>query len=283
MALPMAYRLSLPTVFLLALAPAGPATATTVANPADATATLCRMLDGAADAHGVPKDFFTRLIWTESRFNANAVSPKGAQGIAQFMPYTAQERGLKDPFDPEQALPASAHFLRELHDTFGNWGLAAAGYNAGPDRVARWLAGTSSLPHETQNFVYVITGQPAAAWSSGEAVAQTEDATDCPTRIAALGTRRLPPLVKSPTWQPWGVQVAGHHSRAQALAAFERIRKRYSRIVGDRVPMVVADRQRGRGRRPVQAVRLGADSRNAAESLCRKLRSAGAACVVTKN
>ena len=58
------------------------------------------------------------------------------------MPGTANERGLLDPFNPVQALPKSAEFLSELRDQFGNLGLAAAAYNAGPRRVQEWLAGT---------------------------------------------------------------------------------------------------------------------------------------------
>jgi soluble lytic murein transglycosylase-like protein len=61
------------------------------------------------------------------------------------MPTTAAERGLLDPFDPVQALPKAAQFLRELKDQFGNLGLAAAAYNAGPARVRGWLAGARSL------------------------------------------------------------------------------------------------------------------------------------------
>src|SRR5205823_6421858 len=80
----------------------------------------------------------------ESRFQPAAVGPvtrsgARAQGIAQFMPGTAAERRLLDPFDPVQALPKSAEFLRELRDQFGNLGLAAAAYNAGPRRVQDWL------------------------------------------------------------------------------------------------------------------------------------------------
>ena len=70
-----------------------------------------------------------------------AVSAKGAQGIAQFMPQTADFRGLADPFDPIEALHNSASYLRDLRERFGNLGLAAAGYNAGPGRVSAWLAG----------------------------------------------------------------------------------------------------------------------------------------------
>ena len=90
------------------------------------------------------------MIWQESRFQPDAVGPvtrsgQRAQGIAQFMPYTAAERGLLDPFDPVQALPKSAEFLRELRGQFGNLGLAAAAYNAGPQRVRDWMAGSRTL------------------------------------------------------------------------------------------------------------------------------------------
>ncbi|MGB5842313.1 MAG: transglycosylase SLT domain-containing protein, partial [Brucella anthropi] len=60
---------------------------------------ICQLIGANADIHGIPRDFFARLIWKESRFDHNAVSPVGAEGIAQFMPYTAKERGLADPFD----------------------------------------------------------------------------------------------------------------------------------------------------------------------------------------
>src|SRR5690606_4533363 len=100
---------------------------------------ICQLIAANADAHGISRDFFARLIWKESRFDHNAVSPVGAEGIAQFMPYTAKERGLADPFDVEQAIPASASFLRDLNGAFGNWGLAAAAYNAGAGRVSSWM------------------------------------------------------------------------------------------------------------------------------------------------
>src|SRR4051812_3807218 len=122
---------------------------------------LCRLIETAADRHALPRDVFTRLIWRESSFRPNVTSGAGAQGIAQFMPGTARERGLLDPYDPEQAIPASAHFLDELNRRFGSIGLAAAAYNAGPTRVADWLAGRRrGLPVETQDYVRFITGRP---------------------------------------------------------------------------------------------------------------------------
>jgi soluble lytic murein transglycosylase-like protein len=87
---------------------------------------LCSELEAQANARALPADFFVRLIWKESRFNSQALSPKGAQGIAQFMPVTAAERGLTDPFDPMTAIAESASYLADLAAEFGNIGLAAA-------------------------------------------------------------------------------------------------------------------------------------------------------------
>ncbi len=106
------------------------------------------------------------MIWQESRFNALAVSNKGAEGIAQFMPQTAGGRGLADPFDPIEALRHSASYLHDLMTQFGNLGLAAAGYNAGPGRVSAWLAGKRTLPGETRNYVAIVTGWTADEWAS---------------------------------------------------------------------------------------------------------------------
>jgi soluble lytic murein transglycosylase-like protein len=65
------------------------------------------------------------------------------------MPATARWRGLADPFDPLEAIAQSAKLLRDLRREFGNLGLAAAAYNAGPGRVRDWLAGRRGLPRET--------------------------------------------------------------------------------------------------------------------------------------
>src|SRR6516225_4915520 len=61
---------------------------------------ICRALEQSAAENDLPVEFFARVIWQESRFDAQAVSPKGAAGIAQFMPRTASWHGLTDPFDP---------------------------------------------------------------------------------------------------------------------------------------------------------------------------------------
>jgi hypothetical protein len=125
---------------------------------------LCNALFTSAQDNHLPVAFFANLIWQESGLQKDIVSRKGAMGIAQFMPQTAIENGLGDPFDPLQSISASARLLRELRDQFGNLGFAAAAYNAGPRRVSDWLERRSRLPRETLNYVLNITGRSVEQW-----------------------------------------------------------------------------------------------------------------------
>jgi soluble lytic murein transglycosylase-like protein len=125
---------------------------------------ICTTLVKVAQANALPVGFFTNLIWRESNFDHFAVSRVGAMGIAQFMPDVADRMGLDDAFDARDALPASGKLLRTLRTRFGNLGLVAAAYNAGPKRVADWLEQRSELPKETRDYVSIITGRPAEQW-----------------------------------------------------------------------------------------------------------------------
>jgi len=246
---------------------------------------LCRLIEASARNHAVPQGFLTRLIWRESSFRTGVVSPAGAQGIAQFMPGTALERQLADPFDPEQAIPKAAEFIAELKIRFGNLGLAAAAYNGGPARVAAWLAGRGGLPAETQAYVYAVTGRPAPDWAADakdnaviEAVKPDDPVETCVQIVASL--RR--PFDDGPgeaPFAPWGVQLAGNFSKTQALASFGRSSSRYASVLGEVRPMVIGTRLRSRGTRTFYRVRIPAESRSAANALCLKIRSAGGSCV----
>ena len=127
---------------------------------------LCNTLFTSAQDHDLPVPFFANLLWQESRLRAGDVSKKGAQGIAQFMPKTAIETGLANPFDPMQAIPASARFLQRLRLQFGNLGFVAAAYNAGAHRVIEWLERRASLPRETRDYVVRVTGLSVEAWKT---------------------------------------------------------------------------------------------------------------------
>src|SRR5580693_6495766 len=140
----------------------------------------CRLIELSARTQSLPVAFLTRLIWQESSFRPNVISPAGAQGIAQFMPKTADERGLAKPFDPEEAIPKAAELLSDLRQRFGNLGLAAAAYNSGAGRVSNWLNGQGILPSETRHYVLVITRHPVEDWT-GDAAAATMTDTATPS------------------------------------------------------------------------------------------------------
>ena len=176
---------------------------------------VCETLADAAVDHNIPAPFLIRLIWQESRFNQNAVSPVGAQGVAQFMPATAAAMRLADPFNPLDAVRASAALLRELIGQFGNLGLAAAAYNAGPKRVQNWLAKRGSLPKETRDYVQHITGVAPEHWKSKPTAPAIKVAAQVPCQreaglLAANGPEKipLPPVAYDPSKTPDKAVVA---------------------------------------------------------------------------
>jgi Transglycosylase SLT domain/SPOR domain len=261
---------------------------------ADLRDSICLMIESAARAHDLPLEFFARVIWQESRFQPDAVGPRTrsgerAQGIAQFMPGTAAERGLLDPFDPIQALPKSAEFLRELRSQFGNLGLAAAAYNAGPQRVRDWMAGRRTLPSETRNYVLAITGLSADEWVAGGKREPAQPAPTCSQLVALLHrapnpfVQKLEERVTLVAASPWGVQLSAGFSRDRALASYAAIAKRYADVLAGRDPTLLSNVLRTRGSSSFYQVRVGADTREAADTLCGSIRRAGGACMVLRN
>lgn len=253
---------------------------------AQLTDRICDLIEAHALREGLPREFFARLIWKESRFDPNAVSPAGAEGIAQFMPGTARMRKLANPFDIEQAIPASARYLAELKKGYGNLGLAAAAYNAGEARVSRWLSSGGFLPLETEEYVLDVMGEPADNFAD-RGHAGTNRPLDKKDNFA-VACRRLPVIMSRtvPMSQinvkPWGVQVAGNFRRAAAIRQWQRVRDRFPALLADHEPVVSRVRS-PLGRRGIYAVRIGADSRGEADTICRKLHGIGGACVVVRN
>ncbi len=258
-------------------------------------ATICSLIDAAAARHDLPVEFFTRLIWKESRFRQDAVSPKGAQGIAQFMPGTAALRGLADPFDATEAIATSADYLRDLRERFGNLGLAAAAYNAGEKRVTDWRAGTGGLPYETRDYVISITGRSAEDWNLPGAEWKAPDRPlppderppgSCLGVVALIGKSGAGMAVVAnypkADWAPWGVQVAGNFSLNRAMASYAALQNRHGDILGGQPPMVVRGVNRSRGNAALYQLRVPAQSRDEAGDICKRLKAAGAACVVLK-
>jgi hypothetical protein len=250
---------------------------------------ICGLISENAKANGLPETFFARLIWKESLFDPGAVSPVGAQGIAQFMPGTAALRGLQDPFDHREALAASAQYLAFLRGKFGNLGLAAAAYNFGEEGARLYLEGRSSLPSETEDYVQFITGRAADVWKDERiehpipGIGKTGDfAIEC----VALVKRQLNPIAvpgERGKWKPWGVVVSGGFSESRALEAFRRIRNRYGSLLNDEKPLVMRKKNLSMGTRRLVQVQIGRESRADAEQLCARITAAGGACMVEKN
>jgi hypothetical protein len=262
----------------------------------DAQRSVCLLVESSARANGLPVEFFARVIWQESRFRADAVGPvtrngKRAQGIAQFMPGTAAERQLLNPFDPIQALPKSAEFLRDLRRQFGNLGLAAAAYNAGPRRVRDWLAGGGPMPSQTRHYVYAVTGSTVEQWSKGgDATDQKQQGgADCGVLIATL--KRAPnPFVEAletrvvqGTRQPWGVILTAGFSRQAILGHYVSLERLHLDVMAGVDPIIVEQRLLSRGTRPFYQVRIGAPNRAAAYDICNRIRRNHGACVILRN
>jgi hypothetical protein len=259
----------------------------------DSQKSICMLVESAARANDLPVEFFARVIWQESRFRADAVGPatrngRRAQGIAQFMPGTAAERNLLDPFNPIQALPKSAEFLRDLRQEFGNLGLAAAAYNAGPRRIHGWLAGKSAMPFETNSYVLAITGKPVEQWSKAgpEEDSKQGSGRDCGTLVALL--RRAPSRfftalqqrIVLGTMTPWGVIVGADRSRDRMMDRYVALQQRHAALLAGHDPILI---ERGRGPLPRFQVRVGAQTRGEANDLCNQIHKSGGDCVVLRN
>lgn len=253
---------------------------------------ICRTLQSSASANGLPPAFLTRLIWQESRFDANAVSRAGARGISQFMPDTAAWVGLQNPFEVSEAIRKSAELLRDLKKQFGNLGLAAAAYNAGPNRVQDWLANRRSLPKETEAYVRTVTGHTVDDWKSsrsselspivGESIPCHEVA-----KVLAESARTVTLDKQAPTASAslhgsgWGIQLLGKDSKPSVLAAYRQLQARYVSVLGQRQPLVIPSKVGRTGY--WYRVRIAADSLREAQKLCSSLRDLGGSCLVQHN
>ncbi len=251
-------------------------------------ADLCAVMDRFAATHDIPPAFFARLIWRESLFRPEAVSPKGAEGIAQFMPGTARMRALENSFDVVQALKASSAYLDELRLRFGNLGLAAAAYNAGESGLSRFLS-SGRLPIETRDYVFAITGQTVETWRDSPPEAAAPELRDgmafreaC---VALAETRQMnePVLTGSADWAPWGVQLAAHYNPSVADRLFTISLAKLPEPLNAERALIVRQRGGNFGYRPRYAARIGRETRAEATKLCSTIRSAGVACTVFRN
>lgn len=109
----------------------------------------------ASEAYRIDPALIATVVYKESRFDPNAVSSRGAQGLMQLMPRTAKYLGVSDPFDPRQNILGGTRYLREMLDEFdGDVDVALAAYNAGPQAVKR--AGLVPPTAEADEYVRFI-------------------------------------------------------------------------------------------------------------------------------
>ena len=123
----------------------------TIARPASSQ--IDAIIERNAQARDLRPELVRAVIQTESAFNPLALSPKGAMGLMQLMPGTAEEYGVTDPYDPEENVRGGTAYLKDLLERYqGNEELALAAYNAGPGAVDRF--GQTVPPfRETRNYV----------------------------------------------------------------------------------------------------------------------------------
>ncbi|HWT59007.1 MAG TPA: lytic transglycosylase domain-containing protein [Rhizobium sp.] len=249
---------------------------------------LCAAIEHFAEANQLPPEYFARLIWRESTFRPDAVSFKGAQGIAQFMPGTAKLRGLEDSYQVLEALRKSAQYLDELRNRFGNLGLAAAAYNAGENGLATYLT-SGRLPYETRGYVMAITAHTVEEWKDNPpetAAAPLDKDKPFLDGCVALAERRTlkdAPWRQEGDWAPWGVQLAANADVAVARRMFLDAVQDLPAPLNAEQPLILRQRDRSFGFRPRYAARIGRQTRLEANSLCNQIRSHGGTCLVFKN
>jgi hypothetical protein len=161
--------------------------------------------------------------------------------------------------------------------------------------VQEWLDGTGSMPQETRNYVVAITGTTVDDWA---AVSKSGKPAERPPATSRLGCRELMALlrrapnpfvtqlethVKLSAAKLWGVQLAAGFDRDKALAMYARAISHLGAVIGDRDPSLLSSMLRNRGSRTFYQVRIGADTRPAADDLCNRIRRAGGACFVLRN
>lgn len=250
----------------------------------------CNAIEVFSKRHGLDSGFFARLIWQESRFDPNALSHANARGIAQFIPSTARLRGLKDPYNPADALEHSAQYLAEMVRRFGNEGMAAIGYNGGERRATGFLEG-KGLARETVNYVPIITGLTAEQWRDSPPkdhdfrLDKTKSFHQACSEMAR--NRKLTPIKRvappPPPVKPWGVQLGFGTSKNAAKTKIDRQTASCRAQVRSEKLDLLFVKNRVSGKKGFYFGRIGRNTRQGAQKLCNSLRGRGCSCLVVQN
>ena len=257
-------------------------------RPSQVVHDTCQAIEHFALRNGLEPGFFARLLWQESRFDPNALSHANAQGIAQFIPSTARLRGLRDPYNPAQAMEYSAEYLGELVRRYGNPGLAAVAYNGGERRAEALMAQGAVLPRETVDYVRIVTGVDAGTWAEDPPEAhdyRLQPGVPFAEACHDLAhNRRLTAYPEpQPVLAPFGVQMAYGTTKARALEQY-RVRVRScAALVAEEDPELVWQKSRASPRGGYWMARIGRDSLAEGWRYCTRLKAQGCACAVYAN
>lgn len=248
----------------------------------------CQQIENVARRHDLDPGFFARLLWQESRFDPNALSPAGAQGIAQFMPGTAKLRGLPDSCNPAQAIERSGEYLGYLQRRYGSAGIAAVAYNGGERRADGFTLQGKGLATETINYVQIISGLTAETWRDTPPKAHDFrlNAT-VPFLQACLDMAKNRTFTKfkkpAPAIKEWGAQLAFGPTRSEARRNLRRLTARCTGLVSrEKVDYLTIKSRAARTGSYVMA-RIGRNTQKNAISLCKKFRTNGCICRVYRN
>jgi hypothetical protein len=193
---------------------------------------------------------------------------------------------LVDPFNPVEALHASAEYLSELSRAYGNLGLAAAAYNGGEARVTRFIAQEGGLPDETRAYVQAITGHSAETWRDAPPskldLSLAAEGTFQEACVDQAANRSLRAFRSSPPLSPWGVVLASHQDRDGAERQVARLQNRHAAILQGE-PVAYTHARIAGMHRSLHNAQIGRNGRVEADALCERLRAAGGSCMVLRN
>ena len=178
---------------------------------AKAAPPLSEVVASASAAYHLDPDLVNSVIHAESGFNAHAVSPKGARGLMQLMPGTANQLGVMDAFDPQANVTGGSRYLRELLERY-NFDLvkALAAYNAGPERVEQYRG----VPpfRETRAYVAKIVHEYNKKKTAQEKAAKQKQAS-------ASESSKVPDKVPNKAPNKTSHPAASHTQRAAKPAS----------------------------------------------------------------
>src|SRR6185312_77817 len=152
--------------------------------------------------------------------------------------------------------------------------------------IAQFMPGTSSMPSQTRAYVLAVTGNSVEEWAAGRDVKSKSDGVSCPMLMARL---RQPPTtflgalqqrVVAGAIQPWGAILGANQSRSEILDRYSALQRKFAAALDGLDPIVF---ERTRGGLPRYQVRVGAESRQVANDICKKIHLAGGDCVVLRN